>query len=410
MAKELHIEGHHVIMLVKKKNRKDEFIVEYINNSVKYRLKIFISKLFRVIKSSFIRNLKIDNPVYRDDYYFLSKNEKIKNISSKSIKRQISFIPEIIYAGMTNDFINSTDLLEIKKMYNASVFCLAVDMNHFTGGCHYAWDCNGYVTGCTDKCPAILSKRDKKNAKRNFNLKMQNALQGDFKIIAMSEWTLNQAKRSKIYKFQNEIINVNGLVDPLIFNNQSKKISKDIFRMDSKKFYVLLGSQDINDKRKGLAYSIQALNILFDKLNDNQRLDVEVVIVSNSDINDFTQLKFTKKYIDYIQDYRLLSLLYQACDVFVNSSIEDSGPMMVSEALACGTPVVGFDMGVVTNMVISGFNGYKAKLKDSFDLYKGLEIIFFLSPEQKAYYSQNAINQVEKYSSINKLDKKLNIV
>src|SRR5690606_14617272 len=95
----------------------------------------------------------------------------------------------------------------------------------------------------------------------------------------------------------------------------------------------------------------------------------------------------------------LLSQLYQSVDVFVNSSIEDSGPMMVSEALACGTPVVGFNTGVVMNMVIDGYNGYKAEIGDSIGLKNGIKTIFKLNPSEKNIYSKNAVKQVVEYSS-----------
>ena len=96
----------------------------------------------------------------------------------------------------------------------------------------------------------------------------------------------------------------------------------------------------------------------------------------------------------------MLSLLYQASDVFVNSSIEDAGPMMVSEALACGTPVVGFDMGVVDNMVINDYNGYKAILKDSVDLANGIYTVLKLNTVEYNAYSRNAVRQVEEFSSM----------
>jgi glycosyltransferase involved in cell wall biosynthesis len=75
--------------------------------------------------------------------------------------------------------------------------------------------------------------------------------------------------------------------------------------------------------------------------------------------------------------------------------------MMVSEALACGTPVVGFDMGLVSNMVINGFNGYRAILKDSNDLAKGIQTILELSKEEYNLYSHNGVSKVEAESSFN---------
>lgn len=122
-------------------------------------------------------------------------------------------------------------------------------------------------------------------------------------------------------------------------------------------------------------------------------------MVSNSINEEFDRIHFKKQKIDYIKDYRLLSLLYQATDVYINTSIEDSGPMMVSEALACGTPVVGFDTGVVTNMVVDDYNGYKIPMKDSQKLAEGIQKIFELDKDRYAAFSKNAVQQVKEFSS-----------
>jgi len=63
---------------------------------------------------------------------------------------------------------------------------------------------------------------------------------------------------------------------------------------------------------------------------------------------------------------------FQLADVFLCSSIEDSGPQMINQSIMCGTPVVAFEMGVSLDLVITGKTGYMAKLKDSNDLAEGL--------------------------------------
>jgi glycosyltransferase involved in cell wall biosynthesis len=289
------------------------------------------------------------------------------------------------------------------------VYNIAVDMNHFTGGCHYAWDCKGYVEGCSLKCPAILNDEDRNIPKINFETKLKNAKQGNFKVVGMSQWTINQARESMIYREQGEYLNVNSLIDTTVLNNKCKNFAKQVFNLEEDKFYILMGCHYVNAKRKGFEYLANALEILFNKLDNKERSKVRVIIVSKENTSGFENILFEKQFIPFINDYRLLSLLYQATDVFVNSSIEDAGPMMVSESLACGTPVVGFDMGVVNNMVISGYNGYKAKLKDSEDLANGIKEIFELSPDDYEKYSKNAVKQVEQYSSLNAVDKILNL-
>ena len=71
-----------------------------------------------------------------------------------------------------------------------------------------------------------------------------------------------------------------------------------------------------------------------------------------------------------------LAKVYQAADIFVCPSIEDSGPMMINESIMSGTPVVSFNMGVAADLVQSDKTGYIANLADSKDLAKGIHKIF----------------------------------
>ena len=48
--------------------------------------------------------------------------------------------------------------------------------------------------------------------------------------------------------------------------------------------------------------------------------------------------------LGYIKDKVDLSLIYSAVDTFVIPSIEDNFPNTILESLACGTPVVGFNI------------------------------------------------------------------
>ena len=295
--------------------------------------------------------------------------------------------------------MNSSDILLLQKYCKSQVYTITTDMNHFTGGCHFAWDCKQYIIeGCSNNCPAILSPFFKELAKINFETKLCNAREGDFKIISGSDWVKKQALSSIIYKNQSKILNINSLIDTNVMRPKGKKEAKDFFNLDENKFYVLIGSTFDDEYRKGYSYFLESLNTLFEELNPEERARVNILMISNKIIT-FKELPFEIKHLGYIEDYNVLSLLYEAVDVYVNSSIEDSGPMMVCEALACGTPVVGFDMGIVNSMVITGYNGYRAVLKDSKDLANGIKFIYKLSPEDYKEYSKNAVSQVQNFSS-----------
>lgn len=391
-------QGHVISLVVKHKTRNENFIVQYAEEQKK---KSTLTRILIKVKNkllSYFRS-KTDEIQFDGKYSFLSKNESSKNISAEKIIGQIGFIPDFIITGMTDGFINSTDLLNLQKYTNAKVYNITVDMNHFTGGCHYAWDCEGYINGCNEKCPAIIGKVNRDLAKINFETKFKNAREGNFQIISGSGWTLKQAQKSKIYREQSLFYNINSLIDTKLFNPNNKDIAKRIFNFHDSKFYILSGSQNAKDPRKGFSYFIEALKVLETELTIEEKQKIVVLVVSNNVPEEFESLAFEKQKINYITDYRLLVLLYQAIDLFINSSVEDAGPMMVSEAMACGTPVVGFDMGVVNNMVINDYNGYKAILKDSNDLACGIKKMIGLTTEEYRHYSENANAQIQKYAS-----------
>lgn len=395
-------QGYTVSMLVKYRTKRDSFIVQYIKKQKKKSIISFAIQLFIKIKNKLAHKLwgKPKDTNFDTKYSFFSKNETIENISAENVISQIGFVPDFIITGMTDGFINSTDLLNLYKITQAKIYNIAVDMNHFTGGCHYAWDCDGYIRGCNEECPAIIEKKNRSLAKLNFETKLKNARTGNFEIIGMSDWTIKQAKNSKIYNNQKVFYNVNSLIDTNLFNARNRDIAKRVFDFDDSKFYIMAGSQNANDPRKGFPYFIEALKILEGELTIEQKSKIVLLIVSRDVPKEFENLNFEKQKLDYITDYRLLVLLYQAIDLFVSASIEDAGPMMVSEAMACGTPVVGFDMGVVNNMVINNYNGYKAKLKDSKDLALGIKNISELSKEKYKDFSCNSVVQVERFSSL----------
>ncbi len=67
--------------------------------------------------------------------------------------------------------------------------------------------------------------------------------------------------------------------------------------------------------------------------------------------------------------------LYRAADAFVTPSLEENLPNTVMEALACGTPCVGFDIGGIPEMIEHLRNGYVARYADTRDLATGIEYV-----------------------------------
>ncbi|TLD96181.1 glycosyltransferase [Helicobacter jaachi] len=81
------------------------------------------------------------------------------------------------------------------------------------------------------------------------------------------------------------------------------------------------------------------------------------------------------KNLGLLHDDTSLALVYNACDVFIQPSLAENLSNVIMESLACGTPVVAFDIGGNADMISHKVNGYLAQALDTKDLARGIEWI-----------------------------------
>jgi len=128
-------------------------------------------------------------------------------------------------------------------------------------------------------------------------------------------------------------------------------------------------------ERKGYKYLIKAMK---DVLNEN--INVRLKIVGSGPLeynlqNIIRELKLENevKIMKNVSDQELLHL-YNSSDLFVLPSIIDSQGnteglgVVLLEAMACGLPVIGSDVGGIPDIIIQGKSGILVKEKDVSDL------------------------------------------
>jgi len=243
---------------------------------------------------------------------------------------------------------NFLDFESFFRKNNKPVVWTLHDMNPFSGGEHY----EERFLGIDENGNPIERKKTEKEIKfsnQNLILKKEILSQVDNLIlVAPSKWLFEEAQKSEVFK-NFKIHYVPYGLDPKIFKPRNQNYSRDILNIPQGKKVVLFVADSISNNRKGFIYLKKAI----EQLNDSN-LVLCAIGSKNSSIKSFENIIE----LGSIKDERLMSIAYSAADVFVIPSLMDNLPNTVLESLMCGTPVIGFPVGGITDMIQDGENGF----------------------------------------------------
>lgn len=370
---------HNILFLVKNKTKTDKWIIEQPKTK-----KTFTQKVITLLKKK--TNHKNKEFFKNNKYVFLEgEDEREDYVSGNEIINTLgNFIPKIIIAGITNMFLNTKVLLYLHEKTGAAIYQQMVDVFPLTARCHLMWNCNQYKTLC-ENCPAARNNKERKMIKNNHLIRIDSIKRGSFRLLTVKGWAVDKANNSMSYKDRAIALNYN-LVDTDLFTDEHRDVAKKITGFNDNEFVIFAGAYNANASHKGAKEFAMSLPILWSLLDNQQRKRVTVIIVGhNIDDSLYRNNRFNIKKIDFINDYRYLSLIYQASDIVVIPSIEDAGPMMTSEALACGTPVVGFMTGSLFDdgLIQNGVQGYRVEIGNVNELANAMMKIILL--EKNSY-------------------------
>lgn len=277
------------------------------------------------------------------------------------IKKINAHKADIVHLNWINaEFLSIKDISKIKK----PIIWTLHDMWAFTGGCHYSAECVNYKNHC-HKCPILSSSHTKDISYYLFEQKI-NKFKNIECVITPSKWLANEAKSSKI--FNNTLVKVIGNgIDELFYNKRDQLESRKKLNINSIKKTILFGAMGAkSDYRKGYDLLINALNYV--------KCDCDIIIFGTEHIKTYEDEKGRKIYeLGKIDSENKLISIYNSADVMVVPSRQDNLPNIVLEAMMCQLPVVGFEIGGLTDMIIHKINGYLAKPYAASDLASGID-------------------------------------
>lgn len=238
---------------------------------------------------------------------------------------------DVIHLHWAVKFVDYQKVFSVK---NKKFVWTMHDMAPFSGGYHYLTDFP------IENYKSLILKYE--------NAKIKALKEVNLSVIALSDWLKNISMNSRVFHYFKHNL-IPNCIDTAIFNNYERSNAKLKLGLKQNKT-VLFVAENINDKRKGFDYLKGAIDYL-DK-------DTVLLVLGKSFEND-SNLNIIN--LGYISDENHIATIYNAADVFVIPSLEDNLPNTVMEAMACGTPSVGFANGGIPEMVQNGLTGIVVK-------------------------------------------------
>lgn len=242
------------------------------------------------------------------------------------------------------------------------------DFFPITGGCAFPYACERWLTRC-GSCPQqgrypIASSFDRTRRMHSIKRRAFHGL--PVNIVTPSDHLGLAVKRSGVFGGA-EFHTIPYGIDTGVFHPH-RAMARARLALPSDRPVLLLAAQGLDDPRKGIDHAITALKRL-------KGISPIILLVGGGDTGSIADhlAAYDVRRIGYVSDPVDLARCYAAADLFVFPSLAENFPCSVQEAMACGTPVLAFDIDGVNEQIDPDATGFVVPTGDTDALTRAVD-------------------------------------
>jgi glycosyltransferase involved in cell wall biosynthesis len=266
------------------------------------------------------------------------------------------------------------------------------DMWAFTGHCVYSFDCERWLTGC-GQCPypEIYQAIKRDGSAISHRLKRHAFHAANVEFIGVSAWITDLAQQSLLAPIP--VHHVPNGIDTRLYRSEDPKQARLSLGLPLDRPVALYIAHNISDPRKGFDLLQNAL----ERLSPDVRAELFLAVVGSAGNN--LDLAVDHRYLGYVAEPERKRLIFSAADICLFPTRSDNLPVVLQESLACGTPMVAFDVGGVAELVREGKTGLLAPHQDSESFARCIETLL-ARPDLRAAMGAECRNVAEREFSL----------
>jgi glycosyltransferase involved in cell wall biosynthesis len=327
-------------------------IQKLVNKFKQYGVKLFIKIIIHRLLGLILISSHNNSKLYNLNYSIIDIN-KLKSL----IK-----LNDNVILHSTQDIIQPEYLKLIYSITKNIIIIHPLDIEHFTGGCHFNFGCDNYQNNCS-VCPQLRFPLINKLSLINLNRK-KFAIDKYVKLVVTNNYVRDIALQSFLYSTVNPHLIYLGTE-----SNRYKQVNQQSARgnlsISSNDIIILFGCLNLDNPRKGGQILKDVIKIFLSKLKtiDNKLIDT-IQLLTFGKLGDFTfkNLGINWNHLGHDFSPTQMNSIYRSANVLVNPSIDDFGPVIVQEAFMNDLPVISFNLGLAQDLIINGVNGHTIPL------------------------------------------------
>lgn len=274
-------------------------------------------------------------------------------------------------------FLSTTGIRQLAQLQKPMLWTLH-DMWAFTGGCHHSGDCERFQQRC-GQCRFMKRPSAHDLSHQVWRRKQQAYAPARLFPVACSRWLAERAMQSSLLAGQT-VRTIPNPLDTDLFRPIAKAEARQVLGLPENKKLLLFAAMRVDAPMKGFSFLQQMLERRAAQSPETIH-DTALLVFGQIKTVDLQALPYPAYSLGLLRDPARMALAYAAADVFVTPSLEENLPYTVMEALSCGTPALGFQVGGIPEMIQHGLTGYLARYRSAEDLLAGLN--FLLAPQKQ---------------------------
>jgi len=225
-----------------------------------------------------------------------------------------------------------------------------------SGHCTYSFDCERWKIGC-GQCPYLdISHPIRRDASAyNWKRKQRIYTKSRFYVATPSRWLMQMVEQSMLAPavIEGRVI-YNGMDLSHFCPTEKVSVRAKLGIPLNAKVILTTAVKILQNRRKDYPTMREAISLLA-RRHPKQSLHF-IALGGEQPSEEIEQI--TIQFIPFLSDETTVAQYYQAADIYIHAARADNLPNTVSEALACGMPVVATAVGGIPEQIDDGKTGF----------------------------------------------------